>query len=45
MPPWDECKNYMAQGTNVDRSILNVKHCKDQLKGENWEAHDFSVPS
>lgn len=28
---------------NVDRGILNVKLSKDQLKGEKWEAHHFSV--
>lgn len=28
---------------NVDRGIFNMKQSKDQAKGDNWEAHDFSV--
>lgn len=29
--------------SNVDRVIFNGEQSKDQPKGDNWEAHDFSV--
>lgn len=43
MPPRDECKNYVAMVYYANRGTLNGKQSKGQPKGENWEAHDFSV--